>query len=295
MVVTTAVFALQWAYGFTLSVPVQIGVYVLYLFLSVAVTVIAHNHNHVPVWRGKNMNRFQDYWLTIFYGFPAFAWIPTHNMNHHALNNKEGDYTITYRWTEHNHLAMLLTYPTMSSYYQQKPIRDYIKKQWTVDRGYAIFCLSQYVILAVWIVAALILDWKKALLYVVVPQQVGLFSVLVFNYLQHVHADEESPINHSRNFIGFLNTLLFNNGYHTVHHDRAGTHWSKLPELHERVAPTIDPALNQPSFWGFLFKAYILGMFSDKYKTKSMRLARMGKSETSNGPVLESHPKLQHV
>src|SRR5205823_9165843 len=140
--------------------------------------------------------------------------------------NREGDYTITYRFTEHNHLLMLLSYPTMSSYYQQKPIRDYIKLQWKQDRRYAWFCISQYVLLAAWIAAFAIIDWKKALLYVVVPQQIGLFSVLIFNYVQHVHADEESKFDHSRNFVGFLNVLLFNNGYHTVHHERAGLHWS---------------------------------------------------------------------
>ncbi|MCU0330198.1 MAG: hypothetical protein MUC47_04360 [Candidatus Kapabacteria bacterium] len=105
MAVTTGVFILLW----TTDIPGAPFwfVYVLYLFLSIAVTVIAHNHNHLPIWRNSTLNSFTDYWLTVFYGFPAFAWIPTHNMNHHALNNKEGDYTITYRLTEHNHLLKI--------------------------------------------------------------------------------------------------------------------------------------------------------------------------------------------
>lgn len=269
MIVTTALFFGQWVLGFNW------GIYIVYLFLSVAVTVIAHNHNHIPIWRGKILNRLTDYWLTIFYGFPAFAWIPTHNMNHHALNNREGDYTITYRLTEHNHLLMLLLYPTLSSYYQQKPIRDYLKHQWKADRGYFWFCLGQYGILGLWIAAALVIDWKKALLFVVIPQQVGLFSVLIFNYVQHVHADEESKWNHSRNFIGFLNTMLFNNGYHTVHHEKAGMHWSKAPEAHAKIASMISPDLQQPGFWSFLAKSYLLGLFFPKYRTHSMRLERM--------------------
>jgi beta-carotene hydroxylase len=269
MIATTAVFAFQWAYGFNPFI------YFVYLFLSIAVTVMAHNHNHIPVWRSKGMNAFMDYWLTVFYGFPAFAWIPTHNMNHHSLNNRAGDYTITYRFTEHNHLLMLLAYPSVSSFYQQKPIRDYLKHQLKEDRGYGLFCLSQYVLLAVWTIAALIIDWKKALLFVVVPQQVGLFSVLIFNFVQHVHADEESKFNHSRNFIGFLNTLLFNNGYHTIHHERAGLHWSKTPEAHAKIAPNISPRLIERSFWGYIGKNYFLGMIIPKYKTVSMRLERM--------------------
>lgn len=270
MVITTALFVVQWA-----VIGFNPWLYVVYLFLSVAVTVIAHNHNHVPIWRNRILNAITDYWLTVFYGFPSFAWIPTHNMNHHSLNNKEGDYTITYRFTEKNNLLMLLIYPMISSYFQQKPIRDYLVQQRQTNRGRFYFSLSQYVLLFLWIAVALILDWKKALLFVIIPQQFGLFSVLLFNYVQHVHADEESEFNHSRNFIGFLNTMLFNNGYHTVHHERAGTHWSKLPELHSKVAMKIDPTLQERSFWWYIVRSYFIGMLAPKYRTRSMREARL--------------------
>ncbi len=270
MAVTTAVFILQWT-----VVGFHPALYVLYLFLSIAVTVIAHNHNHLPMFKTPLLNSLTDYWLTVFYGFPAFAWIPTHNMNHHRLNNKEGDYTITYRITENNTLLMLLLYPTMSSYYQQKPIRDYLKNLWRGDRRKWALAAGQYAFLGIWIAAFLILDWQKALLYVIIPQQVGLFAVLVFNYVQHVHADEESEFNHSRNFTGWLNLLLFNNGYHTVHHDRAGTHWSKTPEAHALVASKIDPSLIERSFWWYILRVYFLAPFVPKFRTHSMRLERM--------------------
>lgn len=276
MIVTTAVFVLQWA-----VVGFHPALYVLYLFLSIAVTVIAHNHNHLPIWKNPFLNHVTDYWLTVFYGFPAFAWIPTHNMNHHRMNNREGDYTITYRLTENNTLLMLLLYPTMSSYYQQKPIRDYLRNLWKGDRRKFWLAFGQYVALAVWIITFLILDWQKALLYVIIPQQVGLFSVLVFNYVQHVHADEESVYNHSRNFTGFLNKLLFNNGFHTVHHDKAGSHWSKAPELHAEVADKIDPALIERSFWWYILRVYFLAPFVPSFRTKSMRLERLKRQATT--------------
>jgi len=270
MVVTTAVFVLQWT-----VVGFHPALYVLYLFLSIAVTVIAHNHNHLPIFKSPLLNTFTDYWLTVFYGFPAFAWIPTHNMNHHRLNNKEGDYTITYRITEQNTLLMLLFYPTMSSFYQQKPIRDYLKNLWRGNRTKFWLAAGQYIALFIWWAVFLILDWQKALLYVIIPQQLGLFAVLVFNYVQHVHADEESVYNHSRNFTGFLNKLLFNNGYHTVHHDKAGSHWSKAPDLHAQVADKIDPTLIERSFWWYIIRVYFLGSFIPKFRTNSMRLARI--------------------
>ena len=270
MGITTALFILQWAViGFN---PI---VFIIYLFLSVAVAVITHNHNHLPIWRSKFLNTLTDNWLTVFYGFPIFAWIPTHNKNHHRLNNKEGDYTITYRFSEKNNLVTLLSYPTISGFYQQRAIRDHLKEQYKSNRKNFYLCILQYVVLATWIITFLLIDWQKALLFVIIPQQVSLFSVLIFNYVQHVHANEESEYNHSRNFTGGLNFMLFNNGYHTIHHDKAGVHWSKVPEEHAKIAHLIDDSLKERSFWWYIFRAYFLGLFIPKYKTDSMRLERL--------------------
>ncbi|MCY7362012.1 MAG: fatty acid desaturase [Ignavibacteria bacterium] len=250
MFVTTALFAGQWlVFGFN---PV---VYIIYLFMSVAVAVIVHNHNHLPIWKNEKLNIITDSWLTVFYGFPVFAWIPTHNKNHHRLNNREGDYTITYRFSEKNNFVTLLTYPTISGYFQQKAIKEYLKEKFNIDRKRFYECAWQYAILVIWTLAFLLIDWRKALLFVVIPQQVALFSVLIFNYVQHVHANEESKYNHSRNFTGALNQMLFNNGLHTVHHDKAGLHWSKVPEEHAKMQHLIDDSLKEKSFWGYIFRA----------------------------------------
>jgi fatty acid desaturase len=141
--------------------------------------------------------------------------------------------------------------------------------------------ISQYFVLVVWIAAALIIDWEKALLFVIIPQQVSLFSVLIFNYVQHVHADEESEWNHSRNFTGFLNFLLFNNGYHTIHHHKAGLHWNKAPEAHKEIEKNIDPILLERSFWWYIVKSYFLSIFIPKFKTNSMRLKRIREEENA--------------
>jgi fatty acid desaturase len=117
-----------------------------------------------------------------------------------------------------------------------------------------------------------------ALVLVIIPHNVSLYTVVVFNFVQHVHADEESEYNHSRNITGShpfsLNWFLFNNGYHTVHHMNANLHWSLTKEAHEKIAHKIDPSLNEPSFWGYIFKAYIISPFNKRFRTKSMRLER---------------------
>jgi beta-carotene hydroxylase len=268
--ITTALFITQWMW-----LGVNPFMYTWYLFMAVTVAVMTHNHNHLPIWRSKTLNLFTDWWLTVFYGFPIFAWIPTHNKNHHRFNNSEGDDSITYRVSEKNNFLTLISYPTVSGYYQQKAIFGYLKDLKANNREKFWICISQYVVLVLWIAAALLIDWEKALLFVIIPQQVSLFSVLIFNYVQHVHANEESEWNHSRNYTGFLNFLLFNNGYHTIHHHRAGLHWNKVPEAHKEIEKNIDPILLERSFWWYIIRSYFLSIFIPKFRTNSMRLERI--------------------
>jgi beta-carotene hydroxylase len=271
MAVTTALLVVQWSRDSFSPL-----LFIACLFMAVSVAVIAHNHNHLTIWKSKTLNAFTDYWLTLFYGFPAFVWVPTHNQNHHKFNNREGDYTSTYRYTEKTNLFTLLTYPTVSGLHQQKAIRVYLKKQYRINRSRFWFCISQYLLLLSFLVAAFAIDWQKALLYIFIPQQVSLFVVLIFNYVQHVHTDEESPVNHSRNIVGpVMNWLLFNNGLHTAHHANPGLHWSKVPAAHAKIADKIDPRLNEQSFWRFMIRVYVLGLFSEKARSSSMRLERM--------------------
>ena len=275
--ITTLLLIIQW-----LFLGVNTFIYTWYLFMSVAVSVMTHNHNHLPMWQSKTLNTLTDWWLTVFYGFPIFAWIPTHNKNHHRFNNRGGDDSITYRVSERNNFLTLITYPTISGYYQQKAIFGYLKDLKANNKEKFWLCISQYVILFLWIAGALLLDWQKALLFVIVPQQVSLFSVLIFNYVQHVHANEESEWNHSRNFTGFLNFMLFNNGYHTIHHHKAGLHWNKVPEAHAEIEQNINPILLERSFWWYIVRCYILSIFIPKFRTNSMRLERMREEEIAN-------------
>ncbi len=257
----------------------------LQCFMAITITTIAHNHNHKKIWKSKYLNVLTEYWITCFYGFPTFAWIPTHNKNHHKYNNREGDYTITWRFWESNNLFTLLTYPSISGWFQQTPVSNHLKRMWKNRKSRFWYFISQYVVLIAFFGAAFIISWQKALLYVVLPTQVGMFAVLVFNYLQHVHCDEEHKYNHSRNIVGpVMNMFLFNNGYHTVHHDNPGLHWSETPAAHAKVADKIHPSLNEKSILWLIFRVYFLGIFFKKFRTDSMRLARIAELEGTTQP-----------
>lgn len=271
MVVVTGLLVAEWVLPFF-----QPLLFAASMAMAISVAVIAHNHNHVRIWESKSLNVLTDYWITLFYGFPAFAWIPTHNKNHHKHNNDENDRTRTWRTTgrdeEKNNLWTLLSYPAISSYYQQGSIMEYLKLMWSRRPERFWFYVSQYVLIAVYLGIAFWVNWQKALVYIFIPQQFSLTAILAINYLQHVHSDETSEYDHSRNFVGsWLNAFLFNNGYHTVHHESPGIHWSDLPEEHAKIADKIDDRLNVENFWWFMFRTYILGAFSEKYRTTMLR------------------------
>ena len=63
-------------------------------YFAMTCGIIAHNHNHCPVFASRRMNNVLGHALSIFYGYPTFVWLPTHNLNHHAHVNRAGDATI---------------------------------------------------------------------------------------------------------------------------------------------------------------------------------------------------------
>lgn len=280
MAIVTSLLILNWNLS-TFSWPL----FLLLCAMQMPVYVLTHNHNHLPMWKNSWLNRLQDYWLTLFYGFPVFAWIPTHNQNHHRFNNKAGDDTITYRISEKNNLWTWLTYPLVSSSHQMRRIKDCLVSNIKNRPSIGYHYLSQIFILVIYVAFFLYLDFQKALLYIVIPHQIGLNSVLLINYIQHVHTDELSEWNHSRNFVGkFLNWVMLNNGYHTIHHMRPDLHWSELKKEHDKIAHNILPEL-KTSMFSFIVKNYFLPFAFKKERSQSLRLKRIQDAKKLSPPL----------
>lgn len=298
--------ALLWAFVPALLVSLayarpDLAWYLLPLNCYFALTagLIAHNHNHRPVFGSAWANARFSEWLSIFYGYPVFAWVPTHNMNHHRHVNGEGDATITWRFSNRHNLLVMLTYFFVSAYYQSGPINSYIAR--ARERSPRLFrrIVLQY---AVWLgtysvllVLAILLHglsdgaavWAIALL---LPSFFSLYVIMVFNYEQHVHADSASEYDHTRSFTGpIANFLLFNAGYHTAHHEDAGTHWSQLPAAHRAIESRINPALIEKNVLWYFFRQYLLAPFIPSLGTRQIgadprsgRLAEGGSFETKS-------------
>jgi fatty acid desaturase len=265
----------------------------LSLYLGLSAGPLSHNHNHCPVFKSRRANAYYAASLGLFWGFPSFGWIPTHNLNHHKFVNRPGDATITWRYSRKNTWLVASTYYFVSAYWQSGVLREYVAKARAHHPGQYRQILAQLV--AVFGGHALLLALGVGLRGVKVGSLVWAFgfgipalfagwSSIFVNYVQHVHCDPWSRYDHSRNFVSKLeNWLLFNNGYHTAHHASAGTHWSQLPEAHAKVAGLIHPDLNQRSLFGFCLRTYGLGAIHPRYRTR--QIGRAAYDPPGGGPM----------
>jgi beta-carotene hydroxylase len=249
----------------------------LSLYLGFVSGAIAHNHNHSPTFRARAPNAAFAVWLSIFYGAPIFGWIPTHNQNHHRFLNGPGDASITWRYQRANRLRSVLAYFFVSNWFQAPLISDYIRKlrasnaalyrQTVVQRVAVVVAYAGMFALAIGLYG---LGHGTLVYLVAFGAQVlfALWSMFAINFVQHVDCDPRSQRDHSRNIVGtWHNWLMFNGGYHTAHHQQPGLHWSELPELHAKLAPEIDPRLNERSLLGFIFRSYALGAVVPRFRT----------------------------
>lgn len=247
----------QWLYA--PSGPLGWALIAFTCFVSWICAVIAHNTVHTPVFRKRALNKLFQVWVSLSYGFPISDYVPGHNLSHHRFTQLPEDVMRTthvrFRW---NLLNLLFFMPAVTpgilrgnAHFREvmgdraKPWRRQLMLEGVVVWSVKVLCF--------------VLDWKKALLYVLLPHLFANWGIVTVNFLQHDGCDHTHPYNHSRNFVGkFFNWWTLNNGFHGIHHMVPGLHWSLTPQAHaERVAPFIHPALDQPSLFVYLWKTFV--------------------------------------
>jgi fatty acid desaturase len=267
--------AWQWFHGFWWPA------YALMLFLSLGVGVIHHNHTHLRMWRGRHAraaNRITDFVLTLLQGHPTFVFWPAHVANHHRHRHGPLDAARTYRFWggDSNHLIGYLLHPLQAGWVLYPIFIRWLLQLRRTGPGAFRYCLLQYgAWLGLWTLL-LAIDWRRALLFVIVPQLHGLHWLLATNYLQHAHADGAAArgterLNYARNFEGLLNPLLFNIGLHTAHHECPHAHWSELTRLHRlHYRHRVDPRLNERGLPLYMLRVYLLGAVLPQCRSRSL-------------------------
>jgi fatty acid desaturase len=227
-------------------------------FLSFLNTVVIHNHLHQGIFRSDALNKAFRCVLSFGALYPASANIPSHNLVHHHFDDDgQPDWAapehVAFKWN----LLNLLHFPNVAGPNTFAGVR-----RWAAIKGRRAFA-RQYrmeLVFAFGLTAILAAhDFWTTLFFLVIPQLYGARCILRINLIQHDGCDTASTWDHSRNFVGrAFNWVMCNNGYHTIHHNRAGLHWSVLAEEHAReVVPRMDPALDEPSMIFYLLRTYL--------------------------------------
>jgi fatty acid desaturase len=228
-------------------------------YFSFLNAVVIHNHLHQGIFKSRRLNMIWRAVLSFGALYPASANIPSHNLVHHHFDDDgQPDWAapeqVGFRWN----LLNLIHFPNVAGPNTFAGVqrwaalagRDDFRRQYLHENLFA-FGLTG---------ALLLLDFWTALFFIVLPQLYGARCILRINLIQHDGCDVTSEWNHSRNFVGrAFNWIMCNNGYHTIHHNRAGLHWSVLDREHEReVKPRVDPALDERSMVLYLLRTYVL-------------------------------------
>jgi fatty acid desaturase len=251
------------------------------MYLAYSAGVIAHNHNHSPTFVGRRHNTLLSTWISFFYGYPVFAWIPTHNENHHKFVNGAGDVTSTLRMGRDSGLVAALTFPLTSAAAQAPLIARFLARAKRDNpRAYASYAVQRLVVfvghaaalgLAIGLHGVAVGAWCYASA-LGLPAAGALWGLMFTNYVQHVDCDPSSRWRHSRDFVSsWMNFFVFDNGFHTVHHERPGLHWSRTRQAHARIAHLLDPRLQESSIFAYAFKTYV-----QKPRTPRWAAARSG-------------------
>jgi fatty acid desaturase len=222
--------------------------------------VITHNVVHCPVFKERWANRVLQVLLSLSYGFAISDYVPGHNLSHHRYMQTRRDVMRTTKVRfPINALNFFAFFPTVAPAIIASNGR-YLKSPAAQNEGYRRQRTLEVII--VWTVKAffLWLDWERFLFLLLLPHLWAVWGVTSVNFIQHDGCDPDHPVNHSRNFVGKLfNWVHFNNGYHGMHHEEPGLHWSLLPEAHARLLhPTIHPALEQKSLALYLVRMLVL-------------------------------------
>lgn len=204
-----------------------------------------HHHQHAQVFKQKTLNRILEFFYALHTGVTTNLWVLHHNMGHHRnfLNQekdesrwKRKDGSTMNRW-EYTFAVALTAYPRGFKVGKKYPK---MRKDFVIFTGITLSIL----------IALTIYNPLSALFVFILPMVISLLYTALTTYDHHADLDTEDQFSASYNNTSKVyNWFTGNLGYHTAHHYKHGIHWSKLPELHEKIKSKIPESCYQKPFW----------------------------------------------
>jgi fatty acid desaturase len=222
--------------------------------------ISTHNAMHAPVFFEKRANRIWQCVLSLGIGYPVSVFVPVHNLSHHLGLQTPRDILRTTEVRHRWNLLNLIHHMVMGTVHLHLLHLAYLgemrrsRPKWFAQVRWEALAVVAY------LGAAAALAGPLAMLAVVWgPCVIGQLLIVGFGYVQHDGCDADSEHHHSRNFLSpIFNWFIFDNGYHTVHHDHPALHWSRGRDAHrDDVVPDLDARLDERSLIAYLWRAFI--------------------------------------
>lgn len=215
------------------------GYFLLMLIPKGLICAWNHHHQHTMTFHAKSLNRILEFFYALHTGATTNLWLLHHVLGHHrnfldqtrdesAWKRADGkvmgalEYTLTIAGT---------------AYYRGYQVG---KKFLRAQRNFLLYSILT-------LFGVVLLCWFRpvsALFVFLLPMAISLLFTAWVTYDHHSGLDADDAFLASYNNVNRLFNLLTGNlGYHTAHHYRTGLHWSKLPELHEKIKHQIPPEL----------------------------------------------------
>lgn len=246
-------YVMQWFYLNKINILI-IFVTSLQVFQQL---VIIHNFAHCPIFKSKTLNSMYGIMLTLLSGAPASLFIPGHNESHHKHLETDKDMTRTTKMTyKYETLNLILFFPTVIFDVIQNDT-NFMMKQFKQRNLIFFQFFLEFVILHLFFIKMTLVNFYKFFFVYILPTLFGKYMIITLNILQHRWCKPDTKFEHSRNFTGsILNFLLLNNGYHTLHHNNPGLHWSLLKEKHKKYENMIPEYLIYDNIIYYIIKDY---------------------------------------
>ncbi len=216
-----------------------IGLLVLWFLLGIipkaCIAAWNHHHQHVFTFKQPILNRLLEVVYAFHTGVSTHAWVLHHTLGHHRnyLDQSKDES----RWKrldgkvmgaiEYSLSVMLTAYPRAFEVGRMRPDMQRTFVTW----GAVVLALLG---LAFWH------NPVAALFVFALPMASSLFLTALATFAHHSGLETDDEYRASYNVMNPLyNRMTGNLGYHTAHHIRCGIHWSKLPQVHARMASKI--------------------------------------------------------
>ena len=208
-----------------------VGYFLFMIIPRACISAWNHHYQHRHAFKSDILNRVWEFFLALHTGVTTNLWVLHHNFGHHKnFLDQDKDES---RWKKKDGTTMgIIEYTltvALTAYPRGFKVGESFPKQ---QQQFVLYGNITLLIL----LALTFYNPLNALFVFILPMASSLLYTSLATYKHHVGLDTQDEFAASHNNLSPLyNFFTGNLGYHTAHHYKQGIHWSKLPELHEKI------------------------------------------------------------